>query len=70
MIIYLELISIQFMMIIILILYNLGQHDFENKPTSEAIVDYIDDYFSDKSYTKLMILLDNGPDNSGVRPFF
>ena len=37
-------------------------YNFENKPTSETIVDCIDDYFSDKSYTKLMILLDNGPD--------
>ena len=45
-------------------------YNFENKPTSEAIVDCIDDYFSDKSYTKLMILLDNGPDNSGVRTAF
>lgn len=45
-------------------------YNFENKPSSEAIVDCIDDYFSDKLYTKLMILLDNGPDNSGVRTAF
>ena len=30
----------------------------------------IDDYLSDKLCTKLVILLDNGPDNSGVRTAF
>ena len=45
-------------------------YNFKNKPTSEAIIDCIDDYLSDKLYTKLMILLDNGPDNSGVRTAF
>ena len=44
-------------------------YNFMNKPTSEAIVDCID-YLSDKLYTKLTILLDNGPDNSGVRTAF
>lgn len=44
-------------------------YSFENKPTSEAIVDCIDDY-SDKLYTKLVILLDNRPDNSGIRTAF
>lgn len=45
-------------------------YNFINKPTSNAIVDCIDDYLSDKLYTKLVILLDNGPDNSGVRTAF
>ena len=45
-------------------------YNFINKPTSKAIVDCIDDYLSDKLYTKLVILLDNGPDNSGVRTAF
>ena len=45
-------------------------YNFINKPTSEAIVDCIDDYLSDKLCTKLMILLDNGPDNSGIRTSF
>ena len=45
-------------------------YNFINKPTSEAIVDCIDDYLSNKLYTKLVILLDNGPDNSGVRTAF
>lgn len=45
-------------------------YNFVNKPTSKAIVDCIDDYLSDKLCTKLMILLDNGPDNSGVRTAF
>ena len=45
-------------------------YNFENKPTSEVIVDCIDDYYSDNIYTKLVILLDNGPDNSGVRTVF
>lgn len=45
-------------------------YNFTNKPTSNAIVDCIDDYLSDKLYTKLVILLDNGPDNSGVRTAF
>lgn len=45
-------------------------YNFANKPTSKAIVDCIDDYLSDKLYTKLVILLDNGPDNSGIRTAF
>ena len=45
-------------------------YNFLNKPTSEAIVDCIDDYLSNKLFTKLYILLDNGPDNSGVRTAF
>lgn len=45
-------------------------YNFVNKPTSNAIVDCIDDYLSDKLCTKLVILLDNGPDNSGVRTAF
>ncbi len=45
-------------------------YNFTNKPTSNAIVDCIDDYLSDKLCTKLVILLDNGPDNSGVRTAF
>ena len=45
-------------------------YNFTNKPTSQAIIDCIDDYLSNKNYTKLMILLDNGPDNSGVRIAF
>ena len=45
-------------------------YNFINKPTSNAIVDCIDDYLSDKLCTKLVILLDNGPDNSGVRTAF
>ena len=45
-------------------------YNFINKTTSQAIVDCIDDYLSNKLYTKLMILLDNGPDNSGVRTAF
>ena len=45
-------------------------YNFINKPTSSAIVDCIDDYLSDKNYKKLVILLDNGPDNSGCRTAF
>ena len=45
-------------------------YNFINKPTSNAIVDCIDDYLADKLCTKLVILLDNGPDNSGVRTAF
>lgn len=45
-------------------------YNFTNKPTSKAIVDCIDDYLCDKLYTRLVILLDNGPDNSGVRTAF
>ena len=45
-------------------------YNFINKPTSNAIVECIDDYLSDKLCTKLVILLDNGPDNSGVRTAF
>ena len=45
-------------------------YSFISKPTSNAIVDCIDDYLSDKFCTKLVILLDNGPDNSGVRTAF
>ena len=45
-------------------------YNFMNKPSSNEIVDCIDDYLSDKFYTKLVILLDNRPDNSGVRTAF
>ena len=45
-------------------------YNFKTKPTSNAIVDCIDDYLSDKLCTKLVILLDNGPENSGTRTAF
>ena len=45
-------------------------YNFINKPTSNAIIDCIDDYLCNKLCTKLVILLDNGPDNSGVKTAF
>ena len=45
-------------------------YNFMNKPISNAIVDCIEDYLYYKLCTKLVILLDNGPDNSGVRKVF
>lgn len=46
-------------------------YNFSNKPTSLAIVDCIEDYISQNlNYQKIDILLDNGPDNSGVRTAF
>ena len=45
--------------------------NFMNKPTSEAICNCIEDYIiQNQNYNKLCILLDNGPDNSGVRTAF
>ena len=45
-------------------------YNFSNKPTSIAMVGCIDDYLSDNSCTRLVILLDNGPDNSGRKTAF
>ena len=46
-------------------------YNFNNKPTSLAIVDCIEDYIKQNTkYNKINILLDNGPDNSGVRTAF
>jgi len=46
-------------------------YNFTNKPTSLAIVDCIEDYIKQNhNYNKIYILLDNGPDNSGVRTIF
>ena len=46
-------------------------YNFANKPTSLAIVDCIEDYIiQNPKYKKISILLDNGPDNSGVRTAF
>ena len=46
-------------------------YNFLNKPTSEAIIDCIEDYIKQNAhYHKICILLDNGPDNSGVRTAF
>ena len=46
-------------------------YNFIHKPTSLAIVDCLEDYIiQNQSYKKLAILLDNGPDNSGVRTAF
>ena len=40
-------------------------YNFENKPTNEVIIsDCIDNYFSDKLYTKLMIFLNNERDKN------
>ena len=45
--------------------------NFKNKPTSEAICNCIEDYIiQNERYAKIDILLDNGPDNSGVRTAF
>lgn len=46
-------------------------YNFSYKPTSLAIVDCIEDYMKENpKYKKIAILLDNGPDNSGVRTAF
>lgn len=46
-------------------------YNFTHKPTSLAIVDCIEDYIiQNPAYKKISILLDNGPDNSGVRTAF
>lgn len=46
-------------------------YNFTHKPTSLAIVDCIEDYIiQNQEYKKISILLDNGPDNSGVRTAF
>lgn len=46
-------------------------YNFVHKPTSLAIVDCLEDYIiQNRNYKKIMILLDNGPDNSGVRTAF
>lgn len=46
-------------------------YNFKNKPTSLAIVDCIEDYIrQNRQYENIIILLDNGPDNSGVRTAF
>lgn len=46
-------------------------YNFTNKPTSLAIVDCLEDYIKqNQKYSKICILLDNGPDNSGVRTIF
>ena len=46
-------------------------YNFENKPTSLAIVDCLENYIiQNNQYNKIAILLDNGPDNSGVRTAF
>lgn len=46
-------------------------YNFTHKPTSLAIVDCLEDYIIQNSnYKKMAILLDNGPDNSGIRTAF
>lgn len=49
-------------------------YNFKNKPTSNAMVDCIEDFwkteYQNTSYNQLSILLDNGPDNSGTRTAF
>lgn len=46
-------------------------YNFTHKPTSLAIVDCLEDYIiQNQNYKKITILLDNGPDNSGVRTAF
>ena len=48
--------------------------NFTDKPTSLDLVDCIEEFwreqYANSSYKKLSILLDNGPDNSGVRTIF
>lgn len=48
--------------------------NFTNKPTSLDLVDCIEEFFVEQyvnsTTNKLAILLDNGPDNSGVRTIF
>ncbi len=46
-------------------------YNFTHKPTSLAIVDCLEDYIlQNQNYKRIAILLDNGPDNSGVRTSF
>ena len=46
-------------------------YNFTHKPTSLAIVDCLEDYIiQNPKYKKIFVLLDNGPDNSGVRTAF
>ncbi len=49
-------------------------YNFTSKPTSMDIVDCIEEFWKEQyensKYNKLSILLDNGPDNSGVRTAF
>lgn len=49
-------------------------YNFVHKPTSEAIVDCIELFWQtnyvNSNKNKLAILLDNGPDNSGIRTYF
>ena len=46
-------------------------YNFTHKPTSLAIVDCLEDYIiQNPKYERIAILLDNGPDNSGVRTAF
>lgn len=48
--------------------------NYTAKPTSLDLVDCIEEFwkeeYANRSYNKLSILLDNGPDNSGVRTIF
>ena len=48
--------------------------NYTSKPTSLDLVDCIEEFFEEqylnKDISKLMIFLDNGPDNSGVRTIF
>ena len=49
-------------------------YNFKSKPTSMDMVDCIEEFwkeqYANRKYNKLSILLDNGPDNSGVRTTF
>lgn len=46
-------------------------YNFTHKPTSLAMIDCLEDYIIQNSkYEGIAILLDNGPDNSGVRTAF
>ena len=49
-------------------------YNFKSKPTSMDMVDCIEEFWKEQyensKYNKLSILLDNGPDNSGVRTIF
>ena len=49
-------------------------YNFTSKPTSMDMVDCIDEFWKEQyensKYNRLSILLDNGPDNSGVRTTF
>jgi len=49
-------------------------YNYNHKPTSEAIVEAIEDFwqnnYQNSNKTRLSILLDNGPDNGGYRTSF